>query len=70
MSAVAVRAVAVPAVMLQRLDVRTNGGPFVPHSFHESFAAAFDRGLALFGIEEGDPLPIGFDFIVRPAVTS
>lgn len=53
------------AVGLYRLDVRTNGGPFIPHSFHESFDDAFDRGLRKFGIVEGEALPPGSDFIVR-----
>ncbi len=69
MRVAAARGTAVAVVTLRRLDVRTDGGPFVPHSFHESFDAAFDQGLALFGIEDGDPLPAGSDFIVRPAVT-
>lgn len=56
-------------VALRRLDVRRGGGPFVAHSFHRTFDEAFDRGLAVFGIEDGDALPAGDDFIVRDAVT-
>lgn len=54
---------------LLRLDVQRGGGPFVPDSFHETFDDAFDRGLAIFGVEDGDSLPAGNDFVVREPVT-
>lgn len=51
-----------------RLDVRTGGGPFIAESFHFEWDAAYERGLSIFGIEDGDPLPDGDDFIVREPV--
>jgi hypothetical protein len=54
-----------PRVRLYRLDVRRGGGPFVPESFHETFDAAYDRGLSCIGVSDGQwPAP-GVDFIVR-----